>query len=59
MADLPRIQQPYPNVTVPPTKAGTSERGVEDINEGQVPVGLKKKKLSRTALILQGLRGAR
>lgn len=57
MADIPRIQQPYANVTVPQSKAATSKGGDEE--EDKVPIGPRSGKMARAALILKGLAGAK
>lgn len=53
MADIPRIQSPYSNVTVPMSQDKLDDQGVK------VPIGPKGGKLARTALILQGLIGSK
>jgi hypothetical protein len=53
MADTPRLQEPYANVTVPTADEGKNKPAKK------VPAGPKTSKPARLDLIMQGLIGAR
>ena len=54
MADIPRLQQPYANTTVPQQYLAT-----QDTDDSSVPKGRNVGKVSQAQLALEGLIGSR
>jgi hypothetical protein len=59
MADTPRLQEPYANVTVPMSYDKTNPMITGIDKAGKVPIGLKSGKMARMELVLRGLVGSK